>query len=59
MSPEGLLHWQAGSFTTEPPEIINRLMEWRITSQVGRATLDRIGREDSCKEVPFRQIPEE
>ena len=55
-SPEGLLHWQAGSFT---PEIINRLMEWGITSQVGRATLDRIGREDSCKEVTFKQMSEE
>lgn len=39
--------------------IIDRLMEWGLTGQVGRATLDRMGRENLCKEVAFKLISEE
>lgn len=39
--------------------MIGRLMEWGITGQVERATLGRIGREDFCKEVTFKQVSED
>ena len=34
-------------------------MEWKITGQVRRAALDRMGRKDFYEEVTFTQVSEE